>query len=101
MVGAFIGARLAPHLLARVDPFPSIAGPISPVEPPDPRLLKEPSVRRAAPSVVRVLGTACGLQIAGSGWVARRGYVVTAAHVVAGQKGTVVETASSNNGLRA
>jgi S1-C subfamily serine protease len=38
-----------------------------------------------------VLGTACGLGVEGSGWVARRDLVVTAAHVVAGQDDTVVE----------
>jgi S1-C subfamily serine protease len=84
------------RLLARVDPFPAIAGPESPVEPPDPALLRAPGVRQAAPSVVRVLGTACGLRIAGSGWVARPSLVVTAAHVVAGQKDTVVEKPGSD-----
>ena len=34
-----------------------------------------------------VLGTACGLGIEGSGWVARAGLVVTNAHVVAGAEG--------------
>jgi len=43
---------------------------------------------------VRVLGTACGVGVEGSGWVARRGLVVTAAHVVAGQSDTVVELQS-------
>ena len=79
------------RLLARVDPFPAIAGPDSLVESPDPALLRAPGVRRASPSVVRVLGTACGLSIAGSGWVAKPSLVVTAAHVVAGQKDTFVE----------
>jgi uncharacterized membrane protein required for colicin V production len=46
------------HVLARIDPFPAIAGPAAPVSPPDPRLARAPGVRRAAPSVVRVLGTA-------------------------------------------
>ena len=78
------------RLLARVDPFPSIAGPASPAQPPDPALLTSPGVRRAAPSVVRVQGTACGLRIAGSGWVAAPHVVVTAAHVVAGETDTVV-----------
>jgi S1-C subfamily serine protease len=77
--------------LARVDPFPQIAAPPAPVEPPDPRVLRDPSVARAAPSVVRVLGTACGLGVAGSGWVVRPGLVVTAAHVVAGQHDTTVQ----------
>jgi S1-C subfamily serine protease len=84
-------------VLARVDPLPAIAGPIAPIDPPDPRLLRDPSVRRAAPSVVRVVGTACGLGVAGSGWVARRGLVVTAAHVVAGQDDTVVRAPDSSS----
>src|SRR5918998_480206 len=46
--------------LARVDPFPSIAGPAPPVGRPDRAVLRQPAVRRAAPSVVRVLGTSCG-----------------------------------------
>jgi uncharacterized membrane protein required for colicin V production len=78
-------------VLARVDPFPQIAAPPAPVAPPDPRVLRDPAVRRAAPSVVRVLGTACGLGVAGSGWVVRPGLVVTAAHVVAGQEDTTVQ----------
>jgi S1-C subfamily serine protease len=77
--------------LQRVDPFPAIAGPAAPVDPPDPSLLRRPGVRQAAPSVVRVLGSACGLAVSGSGWVARAGLVVTAAHVVAGQDDTHVE----------
>ncbi len=88
-------------ILARVDPFPSIAGPLAPVDPPDPALLRSRGVRRAAPSVVRILGTACGLRIAGSGWVVAPSLVVTAAHVVAGQDDTVVETSHSSRGLRA
>ena len=58
--------------------------------PPDPRVLSRPGVRAAAPSVVRIVGTACGLGIEGSGWVARPGVVVTAAHVVAGEDDTTV-----------
>jgi S1-C subfamily serine protease len=87
------------RILARVDPFPSIAGPLSHVAPPDPALLHSLGVRRAEPSVVRVLGTACGLRIAGSGWVVRPSLVVTAAHVVAGEDDTVVERRHSTRGL--
>ena len=36
--------------------------------------------------MVRVLGTACGLGVEGSGWVAAPGLVVTNAHVVAGER---------------
>jgi uncharacterized membrane protein required for colicin V production len=82
------------NVLARIDPFPTIAGPAAPVNPPDPRLAHAPGVRRASPSVVRVLGTACGVGVEGTGWVARPELVVTAAHVVAGQSDTVVELQS-------
>jgi S1-C subfamily serine protease len=82
------------NALARIDPFPTIAGPGAPVAPPDPRLVHEPGVRRARPSVVRVLGTACGVGVEGTGWTARPNLVVTAAHVVAGQHDTVVELQS-------
>lgn len=88
------------NVLARIDPFPVIAGPAAPVGPPDPRLAGAPGVRRAAPSVVRVLGTACGVGVEGTGWAARPGLVVTAAHVVAGERDTVVELQSGTR-LRA
>jgi S1-C subfamily serine protease len=87
--------RRALRALARVDPFPSITGPAPPTAPPDPAVLAEPGVRRAAPSVVRIVGTACGLGISGSGWVAAPGVVVTNAHVVAGEQDTMVDSAGS------
>lgn len=77
--------------LARFDPFPSIRGPAANVPPPNSKIARDPEVRAAARSVVRVLGTACGLGVQGSGWVARRGIVVTNAHVVAGQDDTTVQ----------
>jgi S1-C subfamily serine protease len=89
------------NLLARVDPFPTIAGPGAGVAAPDPTLPSLPGVRRAQGSVVRVLGTACGVGVSGSGWVARRGLVVTAAHVVAGQHDTTVELPGSSRPLAA
>jgi S1-C subfamily serine protease len=82
------------NALARIDPFPTITGPAAPVGPPDPRLAHASGVRRAAPSVVRVLGTACGVGVEGTGWVVRPNLVVTAAHVVAGEDDTVVELQS-------
>ena len=48
-------------------------------------------MRLASSSVVRILGTACGIGIEGSGWFATPDLVVTAAHVVAGEHDTVVE----------
>jgi S1-C subfamily serine protease len=73
-------------LLARIDPFPSIAGPTPPSAPP-PAHIAVPG----AGDVVRVLGTACGVGIEGSGWFATRDLVVTAAHVVAGEHDTGIE----------
>jgi len=72
---------------ARIDPFPSIAGPAPPTTPPDSRVLTSAAVRDAEPSVVRITATACGFGVEGSGWVARPHLVVTAAHVVAGASG--------------
>jgi S1-C subfamily serine protease len=46
----------------------------------------------AGESVVRVLGTACGLGLEGSGWMAAPDLVVTNAHVVAGEDDTTVST---------
>ena len=40
--------------------------------------------------MVKVLGTACGLGVEGTGWVAAPGLVVTNAHVVAGESDTTV-----------
>jgi S1-C subfamily serine protease len=77
--------------IARVDPFGAIAGPDAGVAAPDPRLLQDPGVRRAAGSVLRVTGTACGLGVQGSGWIARPELVVTNAHVVAGVRDVSVD----------
>jgi hypothetical protein len=77
--------------LARFDPVPRIDGPEADVPPPDARIARDPDVRAAGRSVVRVLGTACGLGVQGSGWVAGDGVVVTNAHVVAGQDDTTVQ----------
>jgi hypothetical protein len=76
---------------ARFDPFPQIEGPRADVRPPDSRIARDPQVRAAGRSVVKVLGTACGLGVQGSGWVAGDGVVVTNAHVVAGQDDTTVQ----------
>jgi hypothetical protein len=80
------------RVLNRIDPTPEIRGPEARVPPPDTGIAGDPDVERAGGSVVRVLGTACGLGLAGSGWVAEPGLVVTNAHVVAGQDDTTVTT---------
>jgi hypothetical protein len=76
---------------ARFDPFPQIEGPQADVAEPSSRIARDPQVRAAGRSVVKVLGTACGLGVQGSGWVAGDGVVVTNAHVVAGQDDTTVQ----------
>lgn len=70
--------------LERVDPIGVFLGPPAIVPRPDPAVAGDPDVVAASRSVVRVTGIACGLGVEGSGWVARRGIVVTNAHVVAG-----------------
>lgn len=80
------------NALDRVDPAPPLGGPPTPAAAPDPAVSSDPEVLAAGRSVVRVLGTACGLGIEGSGWVVRPGLVVTNAHVVAGSDDTTVTT---------
>ncbi len=70
--------------LERVDPIGVVIGPPAVVPPPDTAIARDPDVDRAAGSVVRVTGIACGLGVEGSGWIVRPGLVVTNAHVVAG-----------------
>jgi hypothetical protein len=78
------------NLLARIDPFPSIVGPRAPSLPPSKGVLRDRSIRAATTRVAKVLGTACGVGVEGTGWLAGRDLVVTAAHVVAGESNTIV-----------
>jgi S1-C subfamily serine protease len=80
------------NALDRVDPAPAVIGPAAPVARPDVRVATDPDVLGAGRSVVRVLGTACGLGVEGSGWAAEPGLIVTNAHVVAGSDDTTVTT---------
>jgi S1-C subfamily serine protease len=89
------------NALSRLDRLPSITGPAPDVAPPPPAVARAPGVRAAIPSVVRVDGTACGLAIEGSGWVAAPGLVVTNAHVVAGEQDTSVQPGGTGPGLSA
>jgi hypothetical protein len=79
------------HVIERIEPLPTIAGPTAGVAAPPSEILAALGVRRAAGSVVRVLGTACGVGIEGSGWVIAPDEVLTNAHVVAGETDTRVE----------
>ncbi|HEX3910702.1 MAG TPA: MarP family serine protease [Solirubrobacteraceae bacterium] len=89
------------NALARLDPLPSISGPSPDVSAPPPRIAHAPGVRAASHSVVRVLGTACGLAIEGSGWAAAPDLVVTNAHVVAGEQDTTVQVGGRSPSLPA
>jgi S1-C subfamily serine protease len=82
------------NVLDRVDPAPSISGPATPTALPDPKIAENPRVVDAGGSVVRVLSTACGLGIEGSGWAVRPNLIVTNAHVIAGADDTTVTTQS-------
>ncbi len=80
------------NALDRVDPAPTVLGPAAPVAPPDSAIASDLDVLRAGDSVVRVLSTACGLGIEGSGWAVEPEIVVTNAHVIAGADDTTVTT---------
>jgi S1-C subfamily serine protease len=78
------------NALASFDPLPSVHGPAADVSAPSAAILRRPGPRRAARSVVKIFGMACGLGVEGSGWVFAPGLVVTNAHVVAGEHDTDV-----------
>ena len=78
------------NVLRRVDPTPEVEGPEARVGPPRAGIAGDPDVREAGGSVLKVLGTACGLGVEGSGWVIGPELVATNAHVVAGQQDTTV-----------
>jgi uncharacterized membrane protein required for colicin V production len=93
--------RIAPpssvlRAFARIDPFPSIAGPAPPSVPPNESVLSSLGVRRARASVVRITATACGLGVEGSGFYVSRTLVATAAHVVAGAHEVEVDAAPAD-----
>jgi S1-C subfamily serine protease len=89
------------NALARLDPIPSISGPSPDVAAPQPAIAHAAGVASASHGVVRVDGTACGLAIEGSGWVAQPDVVVTNAHVVAGETDTTVEVGGNSPSLPA
>lgn len=89
------------NVLHRIDPRVAVQGPSPNVAPPDSKIAQDPDVRAAGNSVVRVLGTACGLGVEGSGWIAAPDLVVTNAHVVAGESDTTVTPAGSTTQLDA
>lgn len=84
------------NILRRVDPTPSVEGPEARVSAPDPKIASDPEVKRAGGSVLKVLGSACGLGVEGSGWVIGPELVATNAHVVAGEQDTTVTLPSAD-----
>jgi S1-C subfamily serine protease len=89
------------NALHRIDPRVAVQGPSPDVAAPDSKIAHDPDVQAAGDSVVRVLGTACGLGVEGSGWIAAPDLVVTNAHVVAGESDTTVTPAGSSSSLDA
>jgi S1-C subfamily serine protease len=89
------------NALNRIDPRVAVQGPSPDVAPPDSKIAQDPDVQAAGNSVIRVLGTACGLGVEGSGWIAGPDLVVTNAHVVAGESDTTVTPAGSSTSLDA
>jgi S1-C subfamily serine protease len=88
---AALPPRTLLNVLQAIDPFPSIIGPSAPTLPPSVGVLRNARIRGSLTRVVKVLGTACGSGIEGSGWFVRDDLIVTAAHVVAGEPSTTVE----------
>ncbi len=89
------------NTLRALDPFPRIDGPEARVPPPRAAIARDPQVVAARDSVVKILGTACGVGVEGSGWVAAPRVVVTNAHVVAGQDDTRVLPGGKEPGVEA
>ncbi len=85
-------------------PFPQVFGGlgaegITNVPPPDNSVLNTAGLRRDAPSIVKVLGTApeCSRRVEGTGFVYTPQHVITNAHVVAGvQDGPTVTDQQGN-----
>jgi S1-C subfamily serine protease len=85
------------NALHRIDPRVTVQGRSPNVAAPNSKIARDPEVQAAESSVVRVLGTACGLGVEGSGWIAAPGLVVTNAHVVAGETDTSVTPSGSSS----
>ncbi len=84
--------------------FPQVFGslrppPVAPVRPPDTAVLNSAGLKRAKPSIVKVLGVApsCSRQVEGSGFVYAADHVMTNAHVVAGVDSPKVFTAGGRS----
>jgi len=106
LVLARINAVLPPPgpilaVLPQLNDIPRLRGPSADVAAPLRGIARDPDVRAARASVLRIIGTACEQGMSGSGWVAERGMVVTNAHVIAGQADTHVQTSDGSRLLQA
>lgn len=96
-----------PTLFSRIqrvlDPlgFPNVFAQFEPPSASPLPLPSDPAIRaaaaRAAPSTVKIIGTACGQILEGSGFVVAPDRVVTNAHVVAGEQGQSVQDRAGNH----
>jgi S1-C subfamily serine protease len=98
---AAVPPRLLVPILHAIDPLPMFTGLSAPTLPPSVGVLRNRRIRASLTRVVKVLGTACGEGVEGSGWFARDNLIITAAHVVAGERDTVVEIPGDSSNHRA
>jgi hypothetical protein len=89
------------NALNRIDPRLAVQGPSPDVAAPDSKIARDPEVRAASNSVVRVLGTPPPPPPPPPPRVAAPGLVVTNAHVVAGETDTTVTPSGSDTALDA
>lgn len=77
---------------------PWVPEPINEVESPDGRLTRDPEVRQASQSVLKIIGRApsCDRVIEGSGFVVAPELVMTNAHVVAGVPDPVIDVTDAD-----
>ncbi len=80
--------------------FQFFEAPIGPPVPTPARGAVAALAQQAAPSTVAVVGDACGLRLTGTGFAIAPGYVVTNAHVVAGERDTTRVVATSGSVAR-
>ncbi len=75
--------------------FQFLGGPVGPSVPVPTDASVAALADRVAPSTVEVVGDACGLRLSGTGFAIAPAYIVTNAHVVAGERGTTAVIANS------
>ena len=92
--------RAVVSAISTLDPLPMLSGLRDFRLPePDPGLVQTGAALQATDSVVKILGTACGLGVQGSGWMIEPELVATNAHVASGQDVTHI-LASNGQRLR-